>query len=139
MFSQHFYQIEVFHDQWLIFFPDIYHTGPDYHILQETWYAIIGYCSWYLISSSLQYKLSTLWLFLHLNSETNFQHPVDLIYSQRRDPHHYKSDCVNRLYSLCANRVIQILAYLVQLEVYTILFLSEMSLPRADIFLNSFF
>ena len=31
-------------------FPDLYHTDPDSHILQETWYMIIGSCSWYSIS-----------------------------------------------------------------------------------------
>ena len=49
----------------------------------------------------LQYIILTLWLFLHLNSETTSQHPIGLIYSRRSGPHHSKCGCVNHRYYLC--------------------------------------
>ena len=57
----------------------------------------------------IQYKISTIWLLLHLNSETTSQHPIGLIDSQRRGPHHSKSDCVNHLYYLCEIESLQYL------------------------------
>ena len=62
---------------------------------------VIGSCSWYSIFPNLQYTISTLWLWLHLNFETNSQYPIGIIDSQRRDTHHPKSDCVKHLYYLC--------------------------------------
>ena len=53
------------------------------------------------IFPNLQYEISTLWLLLHLNSETTSQHPIGIIDSRRRGPHNSKSDCVNNLYYMC--------------------------------------
>ena len=53
------------------------------------------------IFPNIQYTISTLWLFIHLNSETTSRHLINIIDSQRRGPHHYKSDCGNYLYYLC--------------------------------------
>ena len=77
--------------------PDLHHIEPDNHILQETWLLILGSCSLYAIFLILQYIISTLCLLLHMNSETTSQHPIGLIDSQRRGPHHSKNDCVNYL------------------------------------------
>ena len=93
--SHHFYQIKVLYGQWWIFYSDFNHTYPDCHILPEIWYAIFGYCSWYSIFPNLHHIFSTLWLLLHLESETTYQHPINIIDIQRHDPHPSKNYCVN--------------------------------------------
>ena len=52
------------------------------------------------IFPTLPYTILTLWLLLHLNSETTSQHPISVIDSKRCGPHHSKSDCVNHVYYL---------------------------------------
>ena len=89
-------------------FPYLYHTNPDYHILQETWYAITGSCYWYSFFPNLWYIFPTLWLLIHLNYETTYQHPIDIIDIQRHDPRHSNSDCVNHIYYLCLIYVFQL-------------------------------
>ena len=68
---------------------------------QETWYEIIGSCSWYSIFPYLQHTILTLLILINFNYETTSRHPIDIIYSRRHDPCHSKSDCVKRLYYPC--------------------------------------
>ena len=88
---------------WLMInlFPDIQHIEPYYRILQETWFLIPGSYSWYYFFPILQYTFSTLWLLLHLYSETASLHPIGIIDSRRRGPHHSKCNFVNHLYYMC--------------------------------------
>ena len=82
-------------------FSNLYNTESEYHIFLETWYVIIDSCSLYSKCTNIQYKTSIIWLWLHLNSETTSQYPIDIIDGQRRYPCHSKSGCVRRLYYLC--------------------------------------
>ena len=81
---------------------------------------------------NLQYKFSTLWLLLHLNSETTYQHPIGIIDFQRHD---IFQEWLCEPYLLYEwDRVLPIIASSIQADVYTILRFSEISLPRSDLF-----